>query len=133
MEDLLVLGGGEWRRVAMGGDEWWCRWVTWGADAEGADVGKSLCVPSGEGGIHSCSLIFLPDSEQICSASSLSWKEFCVSCCVVCLADPSYFCLPSQLSRFCFFVTVMQFDLATKAGCSLSWCSRHSSALVSLT
>ena len=91
----LVLGGDEWRRmVSSMGD--------WGADTE-ALTWKSLCVPSGEGDIHSCSLIFLLDSEQICSASSLSWNDFCVSCCIVSLAGLSFFCLPSQLSRSCFF------------------------------
>ena len=36
---------------------------------------KSLCVPSGEGDTHSCSLIFLPNREQTCSSFCLFLVE----------------------------------------------------------
>ena len=46
-----------WCLVATSGDEWWRRWVS-GADTDNV-WWKSLCVPSGEGDMHNCSLMFL--------------------------------------------------------------------------
>ena len=39
-------------REATSGDEWWRRWVT-GVLTQRALTWKSLCVPSGEGDMHS--------------------------------------------------------------------------------
>ena len=56
-----------WCLVASSGDEWWRRWVA-GVLTQRALTWKSLCVPTGEGDTHSCSLIFLPDRGQTCSS-----------------------------------------------------------------
>ena len=56
-----VLGFG-----GFDGDEW-RRWVA-GVLTQRALTWKSLYVTSGEKDMHSCSLIFLPDSEQTCSS-----------------------------------------------------------------
>ena len=54
---FLVLGGGEWRRMATNGGVKWRRMVA-GVLTQRALTWKSLCVPSDEGDMHSCSLIF---------------------------------------------------------------------------